>query len=121
MTRQEAIEILNNKAFTFCNFERCVDFYTALNCGKCNDALSMAIKALQQEPKWIPVTERLPEEGLTVLILAENGHIEFGQRDENKWEWLAESIADYWTEAEEVIAWQPLPKPYKESEENGND
>ena len=66
--------------------------------------------------KWIPVSERLPEEGLTVLILAENGHIEFGQRDENKWEWLAESIADYWTEAEEVIAWQPLPEPYEESE-----
>ena len=81
-----------------------------------NDAINIAIEALQQEPKWIPVTERLPEEGLTVLILAENGHIEFGQRDEDKWEWLAESIADYWTEAEEVIAWQPLPEPYKESD-----
>ena len=81
-----------------------------------NDAINIAIEALQQEPKWIPVTERLPEEGLTVLILAENGHIEFGQRDEDKWEWLAESMTDYWTEAEEVIAWQPLPEPYKESD-----
>ena len=73
-------------------------------------------KARNDMSKWIPVSERLPEEGLTVLILAENGNIEFGQRDENKWEWLAESIADYWTEAEEVIAWQPLPEPYEEAE-----
>ena len=76
----------------------------------------MAIDILEQEPEWIPVTERLPEEGLTVLIFTESGDIEFGQRDENKWEWLAESISDYWTRAEEVIAWQPLPEPYKESD-----
>ena len=56
MTRQEAVEILNNKGFTFCNFERCVDFYTALNCERCEEALKMAIEALEQEPKrgkWI--------------------------------------------------------------------
>lgn len=47
MTRAEAIEILNNKGFTFCNFERCVDFYTALNCEKCEEALTMAIQELK--------------------------------------------------------------------------
>lgn len=82
-----------------------------------NKYLTKRIEAIPSadRPEWIPVTERLPEEGLTVLILAESGNIEFGQRDENKWEWLAESIADYWTEAEEVIAWQPLPEPYTNS------
>lgn len=107
MTEQEAIERIKNDIEI--NHNRLADEYIT--------ALEMAIQALQQEPKWIPVTERLPEEGLTVLILAENGQIEFGQRDENKWEWLAESIADYWTEAEEVIAWQPLPEPYEEADE----
>lgn len=56
MTREQAIEELEDKAFTFCNFERCVDFYTALNCERCEEALNMAIKALEQEPKrgkWI--------------------------------------------------------------------
>ncbi len=109
MTREEAIARLK-KMFVNCDTNRCSHV-----CKYCHEAINMAIKALGQEPKWIPVTERLPEEGLTVLILAESGNIEFGQRDENKWEWLAESIADYWTEAEEVIAWQPLPEPYTNS------
>ena len=111
MTKHEAIARLK-KMFVNCDTNRCSHV-----CKYCDEAINMAIKALEREPKWIPVSERLPEEGLTVLILAENGHIEFGQRDENKWEWLAESIADYWTEAEEVIAWQPLPKRYEESDE----
>lgn len=111
MTREEAAKVCQSIKFILDNEDYSEEVEEALN---------MAIEALEQEPmrgKWIPVTERLPEEGLTVLILAENGHIEFGQRDENKWEWLAESIADYWTEAEEVIAWQPLPEPYEGSEE----
>lgn len=73
--------------------------------------------AEQKHGKWIPVTESLPEEGLTVLIFTEVGDIELGQRLDNKWEWLAESISDYWTVSERVIAWQPLPEPYEETEQ----
>lgn len=51
MTRQEAIEILYYKGFTFCNYERCVDFYSALDCEKCEEALNLAIETLEQEPK----------------------------------------------------------------------
>ena len=112
MKKERAIELLKN--FNQNDEPNCMGYW---DCDECVEALYMAIEALQQEPKWIPVSERLPEEGLTVLILAENGHIEFGQRDENKWEWLAESLSDYWTEAEEVIAWQPLPEPYEEADE----
>lgn len=112
MTKQEAVKILNKYDLNFCDING-----NPIPPQDLAEAFDLAIEALQQEPKWIPVSERLPEEGLTVLILAENGQIEFGQRDENKWEWLAESIADYWTEAEEVIAWQPLPEPYEETEQ----
>lgn len=114
MTRAEAVWHANH-VFNIV-IERCINAQNLKEAREFDEAKQIVIEALGQEPKWIPVTERLPEEGLTVLILAENGHIEFGQRDENKWEWLAESIADYWTEAEEVIAWQPLPEPYEESD-----
>ena len=114
MTRQEAVWHANH-VFNIV-IERCINAQNLKEAREFDEAKQIVIEALQQEPEWIPVSERLPEEGLTVLILAENGHIEFGQRDENKWEWLAESISDYWTEAEEVIAWQPLPEPYEESD-----
>lgn len=113
MTREEAIEILRDTPIAI-NSSREDDIHTLYAM-----AQNMAIEALEQEPmrgKWIPVTESLPEEGLTVLIFTESGDIEFGQRDENKWEWLAESIADYWTASDYVIAWQPLPEPYEGAE-----
>ena len=108
MTKAEAIELLSNDAFKLCMVRLRDPLFE-----ECYEALNMAIEALQQEPKWIPVSERLPEEGLTVLIFTEGGNIEFGQRFGNKWEWLAESISDYWTIGDHVIAWMPLPEPYR--------
>lgn len=82
----------------------------------------MAIKALEQT-KWISVSERLPEDGRPVLIYAWNVHhvvaryASFRTEDDYKKCWVT---ADAWngnTEIKnEVIAWMPLPKPYKESE-----
>ena len=67
--------------------------------------------------EWIPVSERLPEEGLTVLTFDTNGDIEFGAYEDGKWEWLAESCSGYWTRNDGVIAWMPLPEPYREDGE----
>lgn len=74
-----------------------------------NDAINIAIEALQQEPKWIPVTERLPETGEIVLITETS--------------WTIRGIDVDWWNGEQwvrngkyVTAWQPLPEPYKESD-----
>ena len=45
MTKQEAVEVLEDKAFVFCEIEAC-DW----ECDKCHEALNMAIEALRQEP-----------------------------------------------------------------------
>lgn len=73
-----------------------------------------------KEPRWIPVSENLPEENKTVIASTKYGvYPEARYSKEDGWEWAYESGADYWEEiACYVLAWMPLPKPYKaESEE----
>lgn len=60
---------------------------------------------------WIPVEERLPEEGTEVLCCFENGTVQ------SLWQnWKNDGLGNYLDDdlmPTEVIAWQPLPKPYK--------
>ena len=67
-----------------------------------------------QEPRWIPVTERLPEERHSVLVWCPvRKNIYCACYEEKQW-WI---FGAYWEKiTEEIIAWQPLPKSYKESE-----
>lgn len=57
--------------------------------------------------KWIPVSERFPEEDGGYLVTINDGYVHTAL-------WLGN--AEYWNR---VTAWMPLPKPYKpqESEE----
>ena len=87
------------------------------------EALRMAIEALQEpERKWIPVSERLPEDGCRVLVTVNGKHnnitfvnaleiAEYGNTEG----WIIEGYLD-WLDPD-VTAWMPLPEPYKESEE----
>ena len=61
-----------------------------------------AIKALEQEPRWIPVSERLPEEGI-YLVCTDKGYIATIMYDRSM-KWLLRA---------KIIAWMPLPQPYK--------
>ena len=88
------------------------------------EALRMAIEALRepQASGWIPVTEKLPENGCGVLVTVNGKHsnITFVNALEiaeyrNTEGWIIEGYLD-WLDPN-VIAWQPLPEPYKESEE----
>ena len=69
--------------------------------------------------EWIPCNERLPKKGEVVLITNGKGNVRCGQyrseydvRDRTHyWWWKGKTI-------ESVLAWMPLPEPYKaESEE----
>ena len=77
--------------------------------------------ALEQEPKWIPVSERLPKPGEYVgdvakYYLAQN---EYGDMLVARY-----THSEYWEQiyqlrsiGDEIIAWMPLPEPYKEDKE----
>ena len=95
-----------------------------------------------QEPRWIPVSERLPEDIKPVIVTWKNTSPESyyqyivgkhfigtAHYKNGKWFWYSSVTEDFlaeygrcdseeFDEAIEVVAWQKLPEPYKaESEE----
>lgn len=95
--------------------------------------LVFRMPAADVEPRWIPVTERLPEEDKEVLIsyrykegegdtshsdidITSYGQMYFGgQKVGRVKHWRAPF--EYFESNYEVIAWMPLPEPYKGGEE----
>lgn len=59
--------------------------------------------------KWIPCSERLPEAGKYVLRTIRK----FGWHGEEYW---SVDIGSYNTNDGSIIAWMPLPEPYKGEE-----
>lgn len=106
----------------------------------CEEALQMAITTLQNQPVWIPVSERLPEELVPVNVTWINRNPEPYYKDikdvpfantavycNGKWYWWSSTCVDYlkeygkcdWELVDkdiDVTAWMPLPEPYRESE-----
>lgn len=97
--------------------------------------------AADVEPRWIPVTERLPETTDPVNItwvnrkpsryyehIKDKPFVATGHYCNGRWYWFSAVCQDCLNEygdcemdrislAVEVIAWMPLPEPYKEGEE----
>lgn len=77
-------------------------------------SLDLAIKALKQT-RWIPVSERLPKEGIEVLITTKWDNITIGEMFcDNDWV-IYEGTTN--ADIDDIKAWMPLPQPYTESEE----
>ena len=92
------------------------------------DAIADAVVKKMQEPKWIPVSERLPKENIPVLLTVEGPEF-FGKARREvilaSYQRLYKDNYDWLTYEDEPsiiidlpIAWMPLPEIYKaESEE----
>ena len=64
---------------------------------------------------WIPVEERLPENGHCVLVCGMEGWIDAGWYVRGIWR-TGFSAADI---VKNIVAWQPLPKPYRPKRSEG--
>ena len=81
------------------------------------EALSMAISALreQEERRWIPVTERLPEIGRKCLIANREIVVRGWLRPDGVWK-TGVSSDEIWSKfsLRPPTHWMPLPEPQKE-------
>lgn len=71
-----------------------------------------------QPQKWIPCSERLPEDRELVLCSSKMGGVFEGRYfdDETDYQWYA-FRNDEFVRNDVIDAWMPLPKPYKEESE----
>ena len=142
MKREEAIYCLKAQSERYSEVcEECTLYGQTGVDHCCEDALQMAITALQNQPVWIPVSERLPEDYVPVNITWVNHNPDSYYADikdvpftatgicyKGKWYWYSAVCEDYLKEYGEryetdavdadieVTAWMPLPEPYRESE-----
>ena len=102
MTKEQAIKIL----------EELIEQEFSV---RTSEAYCMAIEALKQpEPRWIPCSERLPDNDVRVLMCTGRGYIHVGERD-NRDIW---NVGGYYLYEDcEVAAWMPLPQSYKKEKD----
>lgn len=104
MTNEEAINILNQDKDI--SFQGLIDddLLTEEDI-KHIEAYEMAIDALKN--KWIPVSDRVPEDDRLVIVCTESGQVYTDYYFDDK--------PDFWQLAK-IIAWQDLPSAYKKEE-----
>jgi hypothetical protein len=112
MTNREAIKIINQYDMNFHWNDG-----EPIPAEQLAEAFDLAISALekQEADRWIPVTERLPEEDKGLLVTDGYGEIRHAVYidwlEKVEFRTIEESITLY-----DVKAWRPLPEPYTEEE-----
>lgn len=84
----------------------------------CRDEIKdIKIQALEQDQRWIPVSERLPEPNVAVLTYINTGATEtyclayWNDACEAWEEWIGIDLIEK-DKGYKVIAWRELPEPY---------
>ena len=112
------------------NREALIAEYDRVHVGAPGGARKLMVDApeVKPEPKWIPVSERLPENGRQVLVYAMSTHFALAKYDEMreadgsyKKQWVTFDAWKPFYTVKNVIAWMPLPEPYRaERRTDGN-
>lgn len=68
------------------------------------------------QTQWIPLSERLPDIQQVVLLSLRSLDVEVGFRAETEPYFYCHNADSCYINSQNVLAWMPLPEPYKESE-----
>ncbi|NCC04795.1 MAG: hypothetical protein EOM37_12335 [Proteobacteria bacterium] len=116
MTIKEAIEILRDKQL----WKRVVDTLDPRYMNKLSGAVCVAIDTMESPRDWTPCAEGLPKketDNVLICYLDKYGFAEVGIG----WYWVPNGK---WYNEEkgnaiDVLAWQPLPAPYRADDTTG--
>ena len=121
MTIEQAIQQMQDIIACWEEFLRSPENNDLQGTGLELEAMRMAVQALEEKPRWIPCSERLPEmheeefcdetfrtSDTVLFCTADRVHVGFCVRYNNELFW---EIQDGQTCAN-VTAWMPMPLPY---------
>ena len=98
MRNDKAIEVLKSECYV-------LPFLDGDRAALINTALDVAIEALKD--KWIPVSDRVPEDDRLVIVCTEWGYVYT--------DYYFEDNPEFW-ELAHIVAWQDLPSAYKKED-----
>lgn len=121
MTIEQAIQQMQDIIACWEEFLRSPENKDLQGTGLELEAMRMAVQALEEKPRWIPCSERLPEmheeefcdetyrtSDTVLFCIADRVHVGFCVRYNNELFW---EMQDGQTCAN-VTAWMPMPLPY---------
>ena len=88
-------------------------YFSKNNISKIVELLLADLEQYEKENGWIPVSKRLPEASGTYQVTCMDGriyHSTYAKFQSKLKRWELTGARSYW----KVIAWMPLPEPYKE-------
>lgn len=83
---------------------------------RANRIIDAADEYAEEHTKWIPVSEMVPEIHQHVLLSLRSLDIVTGFRGATEPYFYCDGAEGCYVEPQNVLAWQPLPEPYKEEE-----
>lgn len=103
---RQAVNILVDELARAISDERCCMSRGRSTASIMQDILDLP--SVQPQTEWIPVNEKLPKNGYQEVLISLEWGIDIGRYSDG--EWHSEWINHY--DDGNVLAWQPLPKPY---------
>lgn len=101
--------------------KKLAEFEEKEKCGEWLDAIELAKIAIAlQSQKWIPASEKLPEDESYILVSFENSTMpdiaRYEENNEGGTFYPGDDEKSYSSYGFFVNAWMPLPEPYREGE-----